>query len=224
MSMERPEFIITFRDVAHHHDLVPSDATVFGYIYWMTRLKNEKCYASNDTLARLAGLSVSTVRNSLTRLEQYGFIKRVFSDVNATHREEILPLMSFSSVMGGATPVAGGVLSTQQGGAISEEHTIKKSIKEEQLYIVDENPKKVKTNLEGFESWWNEYPRKANKVGASAEWRKLSSGDRSSALEGALRVAQMKTDVQFLPMPDKYLANRRWEDQLEVKAKKAYVV
>lgn len=218
--MDRPEFIITFRAVAHHPELSQPDSTVFGYIYWMTRLKNEKCFASNNTLATLTGLSVSAVRNALTRLEKTGFIRRVYSDSNPTEREEIVPLMGFSSILG-ATAIAGGVPQPEHPPATAEEHTIKKSIKEEQYNISEEenSPRKQKSSLDGFESWWNLYPKRKNKPQASAEWRKLSPEDRFEARKGAERVAKVKViNHTFLPMPGNYLRDRRWEDEETVKS------
>lgn len=155
--MDRPEFIITFRDVAYHPELAQPDSTVFGYIYWMTRLKNEKCFASNETLAELSGLSVSAVRNALTRLERTGFIKRVFAEDNPREREEIIPLMGFSSILGGATAVAGGVLHSQQGTATAVALSINKSIKEEQFIITADAeivpPKKKNNEYEEGLQW-----------------------------------------------------------------------
>lgn len=93
-----------------------------------------------------------------------------------------------------------------------------------EIRIESEIPKKPKTNLEGFESWWSVWPRKANKMGASAEWRKLTAAERAEACKGAERVAKAKIDPRFVPMPDKWLANRRWEDELPEKKQSTYVV
>lgn len=128
--MERPEFTINFRAITDNPELSQTDSVIFGFIYWFTRLKNEKCYASNETLADLARLPVSTVRNSLTKLEKHGFIQRVYSKSNPTEREEIFPLLGFSSILGAGLP-AGGVLASEQGGAGKPALSIKKSIKEE---------------------------------------------------------------------------------------------
>ncbi len=71
-----PDFIQIPRPVLIHRDLQPSDKFLFGYIYWFTKLKLEKCTASNETLGQLAGITAKSVSNSLQRLESAGLIKR----------------------------------------------------------------------------------------------------------------------------------------------------
>lgn len=97
--MERPDYIPFFRHVVDHQDCTNLDAVVYGYIYWLTKLKNEKCFASNETLAQLAKSTPTTIRNSLTSLEKAGFIQRKYEDNNPHKgRLEIIPLLSINKV------------------------------------------------------------------------------------------------------------------------------
>lgn len=89
-------------------------------------------------------------------------------------------------------------------------------IEENNTFVISKESQKqpLRSNLDGFESWWNVFPRKANKTGASAEWRKLTAEERAEANKGAERVKKFSHDPKFVPMPDKWLANKRWEDEL----------
>lgn len=92
--MERPEFFPFFRDIIDHEDCKNTEAIVYGYIYWLTRLKNERCTASNDTLAHLAKTTPGTVQQSLNTLEKAGFIRRIYQDNDPrSGRLEIIPLL-----------------------------------------------------------------------------------------------------------------------------------
>ena len=147
-SMERPEFIPFFRHVVDHPECTNIDAIVYGYIYWLTKLKNEKCFASNETLAKLAGSSVTAVGNSLTKLERTGFIKRLYVDSKFGDRTEIIPLLSIGKV----SPTGEGnhhpqVIPPSPTGEQSD------SIEREQLSAADAETKivLVKTDREGNE-------------------------------------------------------------------------
>lgn len=87
--------------------------------------------------------------------------------------------------------------------------------------VVDEDkPQKVRkspTDLKGFETFWNLYPNKKNKVGASAVWRTLSEQDRTVATSDVgvrIKSSDWKKDEgKFIPMPENYLKNKRWTDE-----------
>lgn len=70
-------------------DLQPSDRFVFAAIYYFERMKDGKCIASNPTIARIAKVDSHSVQNSLTRLEEKGFIKRLYKDAAKRMRTEI---------------------------------------------------------------------------------------------------------------------------------------
>ena len=77
----------------------PLEEKLYGFIYWFTRLKNERCTASNDVFADLLKTTPAVVQNCLTNLERRGYIKRVFKDRNRRIRDEIIPLIDFG-IMG----------------------------------------------------------------------------------------------------------------------------
>lgn len=131
------------------------DAVVFGYIYWLTKLKNEKCFASNATLASLAKTTAQVVGNSLTTLDRAGFITRRFKNDNPHHeRLEIICLLGFRKVRvsptgeGTLNPQVKGVSPTgEQNKSIEEEDSISVAIAPQ--YTISKDPPENERRLKG---------------------------------------------------------------------------
>lgn len=86
----RPEYVPVFSVALHDDNLQKMDCLILGAVYWYERLKDGICYASNTTLAKVVGSkSVTSVTNSLTRLEASGYIKLYYMDENKRHRLKI---------------------------------------------------------------------------------------------------------------------------------------
>jgi hypothetical protein len=93
ISTARPDFFIIPDVVFSDDNLKHSDLFVFAAIYWFTKMKQEKCFANNEELARIANLkNKNSVSNSLLVLEKNGYISRV---VKHGDRTEIKCLVSF---------------------------------------------------------------------------------------------------------------------------------
>lgn len=166
-------------------------------------------YASNEWLQEKLNCSQWSVSTAITTLEEMGLIR-------CEKRENKRVIFPTSSILGGSdvplptqrsvtTPVVGQLYHTINAVSINAVN------KEEFLISSEETPRKQKSTLDGFESWWNLYPRKANKTGASAEWRKLSYEDKSAATK--VNSLRKWPEPQFVLMPDRYLRDRRWEDE-----------
>jgi len=93
-----PDFILIPYQLLEDKDISLVDERVYGIIYWLTKLKGEKCSASNRYLANAAKTKQMVVANSLTKLEKKGFIKRIFKDNDRKIRAEIVPLLMFNKV------------------------------------------------------------------------------------------------------------------------------
>jgi len=96
--LKLPDFIIIPYQLLEDNKISLVDERLYGIIYWLTKLKNEKCMASNKTLSELIKSTTGTVQNSLTKLEELGYIKRTFKDISKRVRKEIIPLVVFSKV------------------------------------------------------------------------------------------------------------------------------
>lgn len=70
------------------------DGIVYAVVYWYAKLRLEKCTASNETIAKQAKSTKSSVANSLSRLNKKKFIKVILDKQN--HRLEIIPLITFT--------------------------------------------------------------------------------------------------------------------------------
>lgn len=85
-------------------DLQPLDPKVYSTIYWLERLRDGKCFASNLTIAKVLNSSSSGVRQSLYRLESKGYIAMNYDENN--HRKGITTLVQ---MRGGVSNETGGV-------------------------------------------------------------------------------------------------------------------
>lgn len=86
-----------------------------------------------------------------------------------------------------------------------------------------EKEKKERTNLDGFQTFWELYPRHEDKANASAEWRKLSKDDREAVFADLpsrkTSKAWTKDGGEFVLLAKTYLKNRRWEDEIALPEK-----
>ncbi len=98
MKINPPAFILIPYQLLADERIKPVEEKLYGFIYWFTRLKNERCTAGNDALAQLVQTTPGVIQNSLTNLEKRGYIRRVFKDRNKRVREEIIPLIDFANV------------------------------------------------------------------------------------------------------------------------------
>jgi hypothetical protein len=89
-------FIIPYRLINDEH-LTGVHHRVYATLYWYEHLKDGKCFASNDEIARVAKTAPDTVTNVLRELEKLGYIQRSFFDDGKNHhRQQIKTLISFS--------------------------------------------------------------------------------------------------------------------------------
>ena len=74
-----------------------------------------------------------------------------------------------------------------------------------------------------FDRFWSTYPRKVGKGAAVNRWRRMSAGDRQSALDAvqhhADRWSRERTEVRFIPHPATWLGQQRWNDDLTTEAR-----
>jgi hypothetical protein len=98
MKIILPDFLIIPYQLLEDKEMSLIDERLYGIIYWFTKLKNERCTASNVVLAGLVRTTPATIQNSMTKLEAKGFIKRIFKDKARRIRQEIIPLIVFSKV------------------------------------------------------------------------------------------------------------------------------
>lgn len=91
----RPDFLQIPVQVYSCRNLSGVDSMVYGLIYWYTKLKLEKCIASNKTFADILGVGEKKVTESIKRLVSEGFITAVYADPLKRHRQELIPLVTY---------------------------------------------------------------------------------------------------------------------------------
>lgn len=128
--MNKPDFLIIPTSVAFDKELQPLDKMVYGIIYWMTKLKLEKCIAGNRTLADLCDCNLKSIQKSIKRLEDKKYIKR-----ESENDREIVPLVIFGDRQMAVTP-------PPNGG-----DDLKKRIKKEETNLKDKELKKQKEEI-----------------------------------------------------------------------------
>lgn len=64
-----------------------------------------------------------------------------------------------------------------------------------------------------FETWWDSYPRKLDRLGCLQIWNGLSVLDRAAAFDGlnAWRESAQWQEKKFIPHPATFLRRRQWE-------------
>lgn len=77
--------------------LRPIDIKVYGCIYWLERLRDGKCFASNNTIAKVIGASPDSVGKSLARLQAAGHAKCIYEDDDKKIRKQIITLVHMVS-------------------------------------------------------------------------------------------------------------------------------
>ena len=85
----KPDFYIIPRQVADDERTHPMDEKIYAIVYWFERLKDGECRAGNTTIAEIAMCDPKSVKNSLTRLEQCGYIVRTYKDKAKRNRTSI---------------------------------------------------------------------------------------------------------------------------------------
>ena len=93
-----PDFLQIPYQIFSDERLDKLDGYVYAVVYWFDKLKDGKCTASNVTIASVVGSSAASVANSLMRLENGGYIKRLFRDEKRRVRKQIKCLVSYKKV------------------------------------------------------------------------------------------------------------------------------
>lgn len=94
-----PDFIQIPNQVFMDRELSGIDMLTYGLVYWYTKLKNEKCYASNKTFSDLLGVQPRKVSEAISRLQKQGYINVVYKDKSKRHRVEIIPLVIYKKIV-----------------------------------------------------------------------------------------------------------------------------
>lgn len=116
-----PDFIQIPYQLIGDKTLAPIDRLVYGAVYFYSKMRGERCYATNAAIASLLASTSKTISRSLQKLEDRRYIMRGFSDPDTkVNRVEIIPLVAMGRLNTRAfnTPnrgVTGQSISTPNG-------------------------------------------------------------------------------------------------------------
>lgn len=89
----KPDFLVTPYILVEDKEINKLDERVYSVIYYFTKMRGERCVASNKTIAEIAKSSPSSVANSLSRLIKKGYVHGVYEDEDRKTRKELVPMV-----------------------------------------------------------------------------------------------------------------------------------
>jgi hypothetical protein len=194
--------------------------------------KDGRAWPSHNALAALLGCSRNTVIAAIRRLEAEGLVEVERANdgkASNTYRLGLAPPTSANnglvqqvdggSAADGLAPVQdlsrGSALNGHEPNLMNQTHSPKASgpegASQPDLFAADRDG--------GFGRFWALYPRKEKKKAARREWASLAPDAAMQERILAAVAAQASSDQwrrdggRFIPSPDKWLNDRRWEDE-----------
>ncbi len=163
-----------------------------------------KCFPSGKRLAKLTGQTSDSVYRQISRLEQSGHLTVVErgnakENKSNTYRLEI---PTDSESVG---------LPTQDRSKYIYTNT--KDL--DRLRIGRATDSGSVGLPEGFEEFWEAYPRKVAKPAAVRAFKAVKAEKHLQAIVVNLKTRYIATEKKFIPNPSTYLNQRRWEDELD---------
>lgn len=93
----KPDFLIIPYQLVVDSKLTPLDRTIYSVIYWIERLKEGRCSASNEYIGEIANATAGSVANSLSKLHELGYLEIVYKDSSKRFRLAIYCKVTFSN-------------------------------------------------------------------------------------------------------------------------------
>lgn len=207
----KPEFIQVFLVPLQDKNLQPLDNLVLGAIYWYERLKDGKCFASNQSIGQIVNATTQSVANSIRRLSQYGYIECTYKDEKKRNRMQITCLLTRVNV------------SNDTSGDVSTIH----QVSNRDTSGDEQNKNSIKNNRKeyiytSFQEFWSVYPKKVGKGLAESSWLKICGGLSKETVREIIEHVRkrsvsdeqwLKDNGQFIPNPATFLNQKRWYDE-----------
>jgi len=207
------------RDIGRDMKATNSHVLVYGAIEAHS-YGQKGCIASNATLAAETGLAVGTVKNALTHISCAGWVRVEYHDAEKNVRGTITPLLEIGtpSPQRDTPSLHSDTPSFPSDTPVTVQLHPRHSpvTRGNSLGNSEETVRHVAS--EGFNEFWNEYPRKIAKVDAQRAWVKIHP-QLEDVLNGVR--AWKNTDQwtreggRYIPHPATFLNQRRWEDELK---------
>jgi DNA-binding Lrp family transcriptional regulator len=206
--------------------LGPSAFTVYWHL--VRRSKNGQCAPSVDAITDAVKISRMHVTRMLAALEKDGWITRT-ARTNAYG----MTIRTIYTIVEKPCTNGGNIAVTSREHDKPSDVTplyISTTVTVPSVDPVPEEPEKVNTRsdskksapkyTEAFETFWRSYPSgRGNKFPSFKHWQRMSDDDRDAAQLAIPKWKAAWGDVQFIPYCEKWLGERRWENDPPVGAK-----
>ena len=181
--------------------------------------ENLHCYPSMNRLCADTGMSRDSVIRAIKGLEERGLVsvhREKRNGVNLCNSYDlnlrVVVAVSDYPEEGGSPDLGRGVVANSGGGSRCERHEpIIEPINKDSIY-----PEPPKQAEDGFEEFWDTYPRRIGKEAARKAYSKaLRAADRVTLLKSAKAFSGLRKgqDEKFTPHPATWLNQGRWDDE-----------
>lgn len=180
-------------------------------------LGDQGAWPSISTLARYANASERSVKRDIQELVQLGELKVELQ--NAPTKHQYKTNLYWITISSGVTDSASGVTDWVSRGDSSGKSGVT-AVGTQNIIRTIREPS-LKSDLEGFDAFWNLYPKKVAKADALKAWNKATkkkTADELIALTKAYSESKLP-DQQYIPYPASWL-NKELYDTVQVQENK----
>ncbi len=188
---------------------------IYGALCWYAGMR-DGARPSMSQLGKRIGVSTSTVERALTDLYECGAITITARDIATPKGRQRLPshyqlhLKPVRNLKDGGLPASEGTPADDVRGYPADDVRVTPQMTEEVEERSKSRVSKNKADLDGFDDWWAEYPRKTNKTPALKAYEKAVREVGAPKLLEAIRKTEWPSEVKFTPHPATWLNQKRW--------------
>ena len=195
-------FVMIPLSVEECKELTQSAKSTYGALLWFAR-DDDSCYPGiNAIRKRIGRSSTNTVRNALRLLQKRGFIeiehRKKPNGEKDTHLYRIVKRLSETG-------------SKQDDRSTDPPAPPPSNRRDREKHAPERGD-------DGFEAFWQDYPRKVGKDAARRAWSKLNPNDDlvSMMLEALKKHKRLKQwqDREYIPYPATWLNAGQWDDEI----------
>lgn len=206
-------------EILSNKDLSSSGKLLIGVIISLSN-KTGYCFASNQYISDILGVSLAYTRALIKELESKNIIIRKMSDKKANDNSgrmiRLVDLKLTKQVFDdkeGDTIVAGGVIAGNQGGDSGQSGGVIAGNHHNKEYNNKAN-KKVNNFSDRFDEFWELYGKKVGKEKAKSKWLKLKESEKDKCLLSIPNYKIARPNPVYRKDPERYLSNKVWEDEI----------
>lgn len=182
------------------------------------------CWPKREALAEITGYSVRKIAQATADLVTLGWIEKIGDGGRSKPSHYLIKTMPETGMVspeivpetGTPTMPEMGMVSAENSARNGHPHGIDQEIKQTNEQINPPSP------LNGFDRFWNTYPKKRSKGDAEKAWKAIRPSELLAETI-VLAVQQAKTsddwrkeNGKYIPYPATYLRAKGWEDSHDI--------